>query len=74
MKVIAIVQARIGSFRFPGKVLKLINKKSLIEILLSRLSNSKEINKIIVATSISNEDDKLQKHVEKLGTNAQEEV
>jgi len=45
-KVIAIVQARIGSTRLPGKVLKEVNNKSLIEILFHRLSQSKKIDKI----------------------------
>ena len=67
MKVAAIVQARMGSTRLPGKVVKLISDKPLIELLLTRLSRSKEIDEIVVATSISSEDDKLQKIVETLG-------
>ena len=43
MKIIAIVQARITSVRLKNKVLREINKKTLIEILLSRLSKSKKI-------------------------------
>jgi spore coat polysaccharide biosynthesis protein SpsF (cytidylyltransferase family) len=50
-KVIAIVQARVGSIRLPGKVLKEINGKSLIEILFHRLAQSKKIDKIILATT-----------------------
>ena len=41
-KVLAIVQARVGSTRLPGKVLKKVNDKSLIEILFHRLSKSKK--------------------------------
>lgn len=51
MKILAIVQARMESTRFPGKVMKPVNEKKLIEILLHRLSNSKMIDKIVVATS-----------------------
>ena len=47
VKFLAIIQARMGSKRLPGKVLKKINGKSLIEILLYRLSKSKLIDKII---------------------------
>ena len=55
MKVVAIVQARLGSVRLPEKVLKSITEKPMIELLLSRLSKSKELNEIVVATSNRNE-------------------
>jgi glutamate-1-semialdehyde 2,1-aminomutase len=51
MKVVAIVQARMGSTRLPGKVMKTVTGQPLISLLLSRLARSKEINEIIVATS-----------------------
>ena len=66
-KVIAIVQARVGSIRLPMKVLKEINGKSLIEILFYRLSQSKIIDKIILATSENIENDLLVNLVGKLG-------
>ncbi|MBL7105580.1 MAG: aminotransferase class III-fold pyridoxal phosphate-dependent enzyme [Bacteroidales bacterium] len=66
-KVIAIVQARVGSTRLPGKVLKEINGKSLIEILFYRLSQSKKIDKIILATSTNDENDPLTDLIENLG-------
>ena len=65
--ILAIVQARMGSTRLPGKVLKEVNGKSLIQILLYRLSLAKRIDKIILATSKSSENDKLTEFVEKLG-------
>ena len=49
-KVVAIVQARMGSTRLPNKVMKLILGKTMIEILLKRLSQSSEIDQIVVAT------------------------
>ena len=67
MKVVAIVQARIGSTRLPGKVMKKIVGKPMIEILLSRLSKSKELDEIVVTTSKSSENDKLQLNIESLG-------
>ena len=66
-KVIAIVQARLGSIRFPSKVLKEIEGKTLIEILFHRLGQSKKIDNIILATTENTEDDKLAKLVEHLG-------
>ena len=69
MKIIAIVQARLGSVRLPEKVLKNIGGKPMIELLLSRLSKSTLIDEIIVATSEGTENDKLQLLVESLGFN-----
>ena len=67
MKTIALIQARMGSTRLPGKVLKKIKGRSLIEIMLNRLEKSKMIDKIIVASSIENNNDNLEQHVKDLG-------
>ena len=40
-KIIAIVQARENSSRFPDKVLNYINEKTILEIINSRLKNLK---------------------------------
>ena len=57
MTVVAIIQARMGSTRFPGKVLAKINNHPLLEILISRVKMSKLIDKIVVATTTELEDD-----------------
>jgi len=67
MKVVALVQARMGSTRLPGKVLKTIVNKPMIELLLTRLSQSSELNEIVVATSDDRQNDQLQLVVESLG-------
>ncbi len=67
MKVVAIVQARMGSTRLPNKVMKSICDIPMIEVLLKRLSASKELNEIIVATSSNDVNQPLINHVEKLG-------
>ena len=67
MKVVAIVQSRMGSTRLPGKVLREVNGQPLIEILLHRLSKSKQIDQIVLATSINSENDKLTGVVNNLG-------
>lgn len=67
MKIIAIIQARLGSTRLPNKVVKKIVGKTMIEILLTRLSQSKKINQIIVAAPLSKLNDSLQVLVESLG-------
>ena len=67
MNVIALVQARMGSTRLPNKVMKLICGTPMIELLLSRLSQAKEVDQIIVATSVDELNQSLVKHVRKLG-------
>mgnify|MGYP003705907359 CR=1 FL=1 len=69
MKIVAIIQARMGSTRLPGKVLKKIVGKPAIELLLIRLSRSKLISEICVATSHKTENDVLCNLVKKLGYN-----
>ena len=67
MKTVAIVQARMGSKRFPNKVMKLIDGKPLIELLLKRLQKSKTIDQIILATSVAPDNQPLVDHALKLG-------
>jgi glutamate-1-semialdehyde 2,1-aminomutase len=67
MKVVALVQARTGSTRLPGKVLKSIVGKPMIELLLTRLSQSNELDDIVVATSKEKQDNQLKSVVESLG-------
>lgn len=55
-KTILITQARYGSTRLPGKVLKEINGKSLLQIHLERLKKCKSVSEIIVATTTNSED------------------
>lgn len=56
MQIDAIIQARIGSSRLRGKVLKKINGFSVLKFLLNQLDYSKLLNRIIIATTTSNED------------------
>ena len=67
MKIVAIVQARLGSTRLPNKVLAPIGDVPLIEFLLGRLSKSERISEIVLATSTSEINDQLAIVVENLG-------
>ena len=51
MKTLTIIQARLGSKRLPGKVLKKFKNISYLELMIRRLQKSKTIGKIIVATT-----------------------
>ena len=64
--MLAIIQARCSSKRFPNKILKKIYGKPLIGHLINRLKKSKKISKIIVATSKDKSDDKLIKYLRQI--------
>jgi spore coat polysaccharide biosynthesis protein SpsF (cytidylyltransferase family) len=57
---ILVVQARMGSTRLPGKVLKEIKGVPLLEIQYRRIVPSKLVDKIIIATTSNHEDDKIE--------------
>lgn len=61
IKTVLITQARTGSTRLPGKVLMEVNQMPLLKIHLDRLKKSKNIDKIIVATTHSKDDDIIEK-------------
>lgn len=58
-KVFATIQARMGSTRLPGKVLKKINGIPLLEYQIKRIKKSKTIDNVIIATTKKKEDDKI---------------
>lgn len=67
MKTLAIVQARTSSSRLPGKVLANLANKPMIIYQLERIKRCKKIDKIILATSSSSEDDVLASAVRAAG-------
>lgn len=67
LKVVAIVQARMGSTRLPNKVMIKIGGEPMIGLLLGRLSRSRKISQIIVATSIDPRNQPLVDYVTKIG-------
>jgi spore coat polysaccharide biosynthesis protein SpsF len=59
MKIGIIIQARTGSSRFPGKILKKINDKEIIRYLLERLESIIDKKNIVVATTTSELDNSI---------------
>ena len=57
MKIVASIEARMGSSRLPGKVLKNFGDETTLSLLVKRLQNSKYLNDIVIATSVSSKDD-----------------
>lgn len=54
--ILSIIQARMSSTRLPGKVLKEVMDKPLLAYVIERVLPSKNVNKIIVATSQDSDD------------------
>jgi spore coat polysaccharide biosynthesis protein SpsF len=51
LKVICIIQARMGSKRLPGKSLKLMLGKPMLERIIDNIKGSKYVSKFVVATT-----------------------
>ena len=51
MKIVAIVQARMGSTRLPGKVMKPLLGEPMLARLLERLAHCERVDDIVVATT-----------------------
>lgn len=59
-KIVASIEARMTSSRLPGKVLKEMDGKPVLEILIDRLKRSKYINEIVIATTSNDADDRIE--------------
>ncbi len=69
MNIDCIIQARLGSTRLPGKILKEIKGKPMVSYVLEQASKSKYINKVIIASTTNPYDKKLIEKVKELGYN-----
>ena len=58
----AILEARMGSSRLPGKTLKDVYDEPLIKRVIDRIKCSEKLNKIILATTHNSKDDILVKY------------
>jgi len=67
MKVVCIMQARVGSSRLPGKVLKDICGKTVLEHDINRLKLVPNIDEIVIATTVQKQDDKIVDEANRLG-------
>lgn len=56
MKFLAIIQARCGSSRLPGKVLKDLCGKTALERVIERVKRSRYVDEVMVATTFDEED------------------
>lgn len=66
LRVVAIVQARMGSKRLPGKVLKRVLGKPLLEFQIERMKRSKTVDQLVIATSLEEKDSEIVRLCERL--------
>lgn len=68
MNFLAMIQARCGSTRLPGKVLKDLQGKTALERVIDRVSKAKLVDEVMVVTSLNIEDLPIVKLVSSLGS------
>lgn len=67
MKTVVIAQARVGSSRLPGKVLKTLGGKQVFAQVLSRASRAKGVDEVCIATTTEPGDDAVATAAQALG-------
>ena len=63
MNIVAIIPARFGSTRFPGKPLALVGGVAMIERVVRRVEGSNVVDRVVVAT----DDKRIEEAVKKFG-------
>lgn len=67
MNVIAVIQARTGSTRLPGKVMYPLDGRPVLEHVVQRTAQAESIDNIVVATSIGDPDDVIAEYASRFG-------
>ena len=66
-RTVAVIQARLGSQRFPEKMLALLGNRSLLEWVVTRVRRSVMLDRVVVATTQESRDDRLADECARLG-------
>ena len=69
MKTVAIIQARMGSTRLSGKVMKNLLGKTVLAHVIERVKQSKHIDDIVIATTVSENDGVIEEEAIRCGVN-----
>ena len=64
MTTFAIIQARIGSTRFPGKVLERLRGRTLVDWVAERVGAAAQLNRVVWAIPAGSSDDSLADHLD----------
>jgi len=70
VKISAVIVSRMGSSRLPGKALREVMGKPLLQHLIERVKHSKFIEDIVVATSVKKEDEVILALAKSCGVNS----
>jgi len=68
MKILAIVQARMGSTRLPGKVLRDLGGRSVLACVICRVRQCRSIEDLLIATTLETQDEMVVKEAVRCGT------
>jgi spore coat polysaccharide biosynthesis protein SpsF len=68
-RIVAIIQARMGSTRLPGKVLMDIDGVPMLARVVERVRGAKLVNDVVVATSLDKADDEIALYCVRKGIN-----
>jgi spore coat polysaccharide biosynthesis protein SpsF len=67
MRLVAIIQARMGSTRLPGKVLLPLAGRPVLEHVVQRVRDAGVFSEVVVATSVSSADDAIEQRATRIG-------
>ncbi len=63
----AVIQARMGSSRFPGKTLADIEGRPMLERFIDRVRGSRAIQEVVIATTVESQDDAIERFAKEKG-------
>ena len=67
MNVVAIIQARMGSTRLPGKVLRDVAGETMLARVVRRIQLARTLDTVVVATTVAPSDNAIVAECERLG-------
>ncbi len=67
MKIVAVIQARMGSTRLPGKVMLPLDGNPLLEHVIRRTNAAELVDEVVVATTFHRADDIVAEHAKEAG-------
>jgi len=67
MKIVSTIEARMTSTRLPGKTLKPILGKPMLELLVERLRQARKVDEVVIATTVDPSDDSIEELARRMG-------